>query len=225
MSTYDAFELAGDQSERAALLALSQRLEHAAPGPALAPLPPALRARTLAAVAEAAGDPGTAGQAPAPAPQRARRALPGWLRPRILVPAASLAAAAVLAAVLITDGGPAGTLEARTALTGSGGKAAVEVRELGIGRTVDLKSDSLPILPKGEYYEVWFVGPGDSPSSPNRISAGTFHPNPEGQSNVKLKAAVNPKLFPVMQVTSEPGDGDPRATGPVVLDKRLPLQN
>ncbi len=30
-------------------------------------------------------------------------------------------------------------------------------------------------------------------------------------------AAVDPALYPVVSVTAEPGDGDPRATGPEVL--------
>ncbi len=34
---------------------------------------------------------------------------------------------------------------------------------------------------------------------------------------MRLAAAVDPTLFPIVEVTAEPGDGDPRATGPVVL--------
>lgn len=71
---------------------------------------------------------------------------------------------------------------------------------------------------------MWFVGPGDSRKRPNRISAGTFHPDEKGGSDVELKAAVDPKLYTRMEVTSEPGDGDPRANGRVVLQGRLPLK-
>ncbi len=52
--------------------------------------------------------------------------------------------------------------------------------ETGIGRVIEFRSDDLAILPKGEYYELWFVGPGDSRRKSNRISAGTFHPDPRG---------------------------------------------
>jgi len=62
-------------------------------------------------------------------------------------------------------------------------------------------------------YELWFVGPGDRPGAPNRISAGTFHPDPEGRSRVVFHAAVNPRNYPGLAVTREPGDGDPDPTG------------
>ena len=94
------------------------------------------------------------------------------------------------------------------------------MRKTGIGRVIAFRSDSLPILPKGDYYELWFVGPGDSPARPNRISAGTFHPDEQGRSRVRFAAAVDPALYPVLSVTAEPGDGDPRATGPEVLRSR-----
>jgi anti-sigma-K factor RskA len=99
-------------------------------------------------------------------------------------------------------------------------RGPVEVRKTGIGRVIAFESDSLPILPKGEYYELWFVGPGDAPGRPNRISAGTFHPDERGRSHVRFAAAVDPAKYRVLSVTAEPGDGDPRATGPEVLRSR-----
>ena len=57
------------------------------------------------------------------------------------------------------------------------------------------------------------VVPGDRPGAPNRISAGTFHPDPEGRSRVIFHAAVNPRNYPGLAVTREPGDGDPDPTG------------
>ena len=118
-------------------------------------------------------------------------------------------------------GGPAGELELRAVLgSPNGAEATVEVRKTGIGRVIQLQTDELPILPKGDYYELWFVGPGDTPARPNRISAGTFHPDENGRSDVTFAAAVDPALFPVLSVTAEPGDGDPRPTGPEVLRSR-----
>ena len=93
----------------------------------------------------------------------------------------------------------------------------VRVQMTGIGRLISFRSDELPILPTGEYYELWFVGPGDSPETPNRISAGTFHPNERGRSRVEFTAAVDPAKFPILSVTAEPGDGNPARTGPEVL--------
>jgi anti-sigma-K factor RskA len=116
-------------------------------------------------------------------------------------------------------GGEPGVLEIQALLQAPSGPAAasVEVRKTGIGRVIELESDSLPILPKGEYYELWFVGPGDRPGRPNRISAGTFHPDEDGRSLVTFAAAIDPALYPTLSVTAEPGDGDPRPTGPEVL--------
>lgn len=90
------------------------------------------------------------------------------------------------------------------------------VTATGIGRVVDLETDELPILPTGEYYELWFVGPGDTAENPDRISAGTFHPDADGNVGVRFAAAVDPSLYPTVEITAEPGDGDPAATGPIV---------
>ena len=224
MSGRDAYEMAGDPQERAALEDLSRRLERAGDSE-LEPLPPDLRARTLAAVERAAHEHAPATAEPrAPRRGRPRRRRSRWLAPGALAGGLVIAAAAVVAAVLIASGGPKGELEAETTLAGTGGTASVEVGEIGVGRTVDLDSRSLRILPKGEYYEVWFVAPDDSRRRPKRISAGTFHPNAEGRTDVRLNAAVNPALYPMMEVTAERGDGNPRASGRVVLRRRLPLK-
>ena len=105
------------------------------------------------------------------------------------------------------------TLEAPS----SGGTGNAKGGETGIDRVIEFRTDELPILPKGEFYELWFVGSGDTLEQPNRISAGTFHPDAEGRSHVTLAAAVDPAVYPVLSVTAEPGDGDPRRTGPEVL--------
>ena len=129
------------------------------------------------------------------------------------------AAAAAALAVLLPSGGDPRALELETVLRAQSGtpRASVEVRRTGIGRVITFRSDSLPILPKGRYYELWFVGPGDAPAHPNRISAGTFHPDEHGRSHVRFAAAVDPARYPVLAVTAEPGDGDPRANGAEVL--------
>ena len=101
--------------------------------------------------------------------------------------------------------------------------AEVSGTAVGIGRIVRLETDDLPILPAGELYEVWFVGPGDSPTRPNRISAGTFHPDATGRSEVALTAAVDPARYPVIAVTAEPGDGDPAPSGVEVLRAEVAL--
>ncbi len=149
---------------------------------------------------------------------------PVWSRRPRLLAVAAVAAVAALAFVGVTRfSGGAGTVELETALSAPAGgteRASVEVRKTGIGRVIRFDSEDLAILPKGDYYELWFVGPGDTPARPNRISAGTFHPDEDGRSHVRFAAAVDPAKYPVLSVTAEPGDGDPRPTGPEVLRSR-----
>jgi Anti-sigma-K factor rskA, C-terminal len=130
-----------------------------------------LKGKVLLAVEQAA-----TGQAPAPRPRR---------RPvRFALAAGALAAAVAVLTLALQPGGPAGQLELQAVLgSPNGAEATVEVRKTGIGRVIELQTDELPILPKGDYYELWFVGPGDTPARPNRTSAGTFHPDENGRSD------------------------------------------
>jgi anti-sigma-K factor RskA len=175
--------------------------------PPVAP-PASLEAHVRDAVARDTG-----AREPATTRLRVRRRRP------VLAFAGVAVAAAALAVLLGGRPEPAGKPELATVLRAPAGQAvaAVEVRKTGIGRVVSFRSETLPILPKGEYYELWFVGPGDRPGRPNRISAGTFHPDEDGRSVVRFAAAVDPARYPTLSVTAEPGDGDPRATGPEVL--------
>lgn len=180
--------------------------------------PPAERIAALrhAADARVTPTPQTLGQHPR---RRWRQALP------VLAASAAATLAFAAGAVGFSDDGKdnellaGGVVEFDVTMRSPGGKqtaAATGVRT-GIGRTVRLRTDDLPILPTGELYELWFVGPGDTPGTPNRISAGTFHPDEQGRSRVDLTAAVDPERYPVITITAEPGDGDPSPTGPVVL--------
>ena len=173
--------------------------------------PASLEHRVLAAVRGAEA-------APAPAPTTSWNfGLRRRMRP--LAGASAAVAAALVAALVFWGGNGNGVLELEAVMQAPVGaaQASLEVPKTGIGRVVSFRSDTLPILPKGEYYEIWFVGPGDRPTRPNRISAGTFHPDEKGRSYVTFAAAVDPALYPIVSVTAEPGDGDPRATGPEVL--------
>lgn len=182
--------------------------------------PPAdLEQRTLNAVrATAEGDPGRFEAAGA----RPRVRQPRWSWPRRLA-LVSTAAAALAVGVLggiLLDGDPGlpGTRELEATLTSpSGATATATVQLTGVGRVIDFRTDEVPILPKGEYYELWFVGPGDRRGAPNRISAGTFHPDEDGRSNVRFAAAVDPARYPRLAVTAEPADGNPRPSRPDVL--------
>ncbi|HST38575.1 MAG TPA: anti-sigma factor [Conexibacter sp.] len=214
-----------------ALRADDDARDGAAAGPDPARLAVFRRAAEAKAAARSAapashGAPGAPDRAPTPGGDAAPRRRFRLPRLRIALPATAAALALVAAGLLAggaldggDDGAPRGTLEyaGAIALPSGADGGELEIREIGIGRTVDLRTDRLPLLPRGDYYEVWFVGPGDRPGRPNRISAGTFHPDAAGRSDVQLKAAVNPALLPEVEITAEPGDGDPRPTGPVVM--------
>jgi anti-sigma-K factor RskA len=202
-------ECAGCREELGELERAAAILQAAAP--AAEPWP-GLEGRVLLAVERAAG-----AEQRRPASRRQRR-----LRLPLAFAGAGAAIAAAIVVVFLNVGGPSGSLELEAVLRARSGsaQASVEVRKTGIGRVITFRSESLPILPKNEYYELWFVGPGDRPSRPNRISAGTFHPDAAGRSHVRFAAAVDPAKYPVLSVTAEPGDGDPRATGAEVLRSR-----
>ena len=217
----------------------SCRDEAAALGPAIDGLelmperqdpPPDLRSKVLAAVADAASEderiaaPERRAEAASPRATERRR----WQLPRLAF-AGLAGAAALIAAFLIgsnvgddaTTTPERGTVELAANLQtpeGGGDEGRLVVREFESGRRISFESDALPILPKGQFYELWFVGAGDSPSSPNRISAGTFHPNQKGISDVILHAAVDPSLFPTVEITSEPDATDPAVSGPIVAE-------
>lgn len=199
--------------------------------PAFAP-PADLDQKVLAAVARAAEEDARAARPAAQRTVRPARSFRGWFVPRRgtgLALALGLVVAIAVAVALPRagdDGGlpvPAGEPELMAELVSSGRPgqtATARVDMLGTGRVVSFNSDDLPILPKGEYYELWFVAPGDTRDDPDRISAGTFHPDEEGRSRVRFHAAVDPKRYPVLSVTAEPGDGDPRPSGEEVLRSR-----
>lgn len=166
---------------------------------------------------------------PAPTSIAARRRP---ARGRVLAAAAValvvFAAGALIGAVARGGDGGADTVGGDTAAgvvefdgplrTPDGGVGAdLVVRRVDTGRNVTIESDRLPILPTGEFYELWFVGPDDTLSQPDRISAGTFHPDEDGRSSVRFSGAFDPARYPGISVTAEPGDGNPARTGPEVL--------
>jgi len=165
--------------------------EAAASGP-----PPELKARTLARVK---------GESPA-------RFGYGW---KLWVPmAAALLVAAVLGAGLlrtITDDSSPGVQLAATSLAPDA-SGEVQVEEVGENLQVKLEVQGLPKLKEGEYYEMWYYAEDGS-----RISCGTFRVGPEGRTTVNLTAPATAKRYPEIEVTREPDDGDPVASGYEVL--------
>jgi anti-sigma-K factor RskA len=177
-------------------------------------MPPGLEAATLGTIERGASENGAP---PAPSKHRLLRPL------RVAFAGAAVAAAVAIGAFVVLsqlDEPGRSRIELEAVLVPPAGgiaRATVVVEKTGIGREISFRSDDLPILPRGEYYELWFVGPGDTRRRPNRISAGTFHPDEQGRSVVELTAAVDPALYPILSVTAEPADGNPERTGPEVL--------
>jgi len=106
-------------------------------------------------------------------------------------------------------------------LTGPGG-ASVDLDGAAApeGRIVTLRSDSLPVLPYEQYYELWFL---TEEGGSTWVSAGTFHPDEEGNTVVVLHAAVNPAVVTEVRITREPRDGNPAPSGDVVASGQVDL--
>ncbi|MBC7517440.1 MAG: anti-sigma factor [Microbacteriaceae bacterium] len=185
----------------------------------------------IRALAAARADRTSSGGSFSPTAEIVRAVLP--LRSRrtaqVLAIAASLAAGFAIGSQVesvVIGNARAGITEFDQSIAdASGGSVTVEGCLAGIGRIIDLSSSDLPILPKGRFYEVWFVGPGDTPQSQNRISAGTFHPDQAGKTRVVLTAAVDPRLYPTIVITAEPGDGNPAPSSTEVLRGQLKIIN
>lgn len=159
--------------------------------------------------------------------RRSERA-PGNMSRRLLTAAAAVVLLAVggVAGVAIDRSGSEqeqnllarGTAEFEATLMGDGVEVEIDGAKAPEGRIVTLRSPSLPVLPVGEFYELWFLdGQGE------RISAGTFHPDTQGDTVVVLHAAVDPQLAGDIEITHESSDGNPEPSGDVVAQGSVRL--
>jgi anti-sigma-K factor RskA len=136
----------------------------------------------------------------------------GW---KLWVPAAAaLLVAGVLGIGLfaaITGGSSSGVpLTATAAAPGASGELRGE--KVGENLRVELEVEGLPELREHEYYEMWYAT-----EDGERISCGTFRAQPEGRTTVNLTAPALATSYPVIEVTREPDDGDPAASGKKIL--------
>ena len=184
--------------DAAELEGLPQLLARAAPP---FDVPAGLEARVLGALVN--GD------------HRPRRRVRRW--PRLAFAGAATLAAAAALAIAVLGGGPAGDRLTLRSTRGEAVDVTATVRVTPVGREVTLDMRRLRDPRPDGLYELWFVAPGDTRRRPNRVSAGTFHPDEAGRGTVRLLAAADPKRFPELSVTLEPADGNPRRTGPEVL--------
>ncbi|MGH3145572.1 MAG: anti-sigma factor [Rubrobacter sp.] len=132
--------------------------------------------------------------------------------------AAALLVVAVLGVGLfraVTDvSSPGLPLSATTLAPNAGGEVRVE--KVGENLQVTLEVWRMPELEGDQYYEMWYYA-----EDGGRISCGTFRLRPEDHTTVNLTAPAIAAEYPEIEVTREPGDGDPRPSGEAVLEGSL----
>jgi anti-sigma-K factor RskA len=96
----------------------------------------------------------------------------------------------------------------------AGGQARVE--QEGENFQVELEVWKMPELEEDEYYEMWYYA-----EDGDRISCGTFRIGPEGRTSVNLTAPATARDYPEIEITREPDDGNPEASGEEVLEGKL----
>jgi hypothetical protein len=129
--------------------------------------------------------------------------------------AAALLVVAVLGIGLLqvlTSGSSTRVPLAATALAPEAG-GRVQVEEVGRNFRVDLEVWGMPELKEGEYYEMWYYA-----EDGGRISCGTFRAGPDDQTTVNLTAPVTAGEYPEIEITREPDDGNPKASGEEILE-------
>ena len=132
--------------------------------------------------------------------------------------AASLLVAAVIGVGLyqstVRDSSAGVPLTTTALAPGAGGAVRGEV--VGENIQVDLEVWGLPELRRDEYYEMWYYAEGDG-----RISCGTFRTGPGGKASVDLTAPASATNYQEIEITREPDDGDPKASGEEILEGSL----
>ena len=135
----------------------------------------------------------------------------------------SAAAALLVVAVVgigllqvLTGGSSTGVPLTATALAPDDAGGEVQVEEVGQNLRVDLEVWGMPELKEGEYYEMWYYA-----DDGGRLSCGTFRVGSDGQAAVNLTAPVTAGDYPEIEITREPDDGNPEASGEEVLEGSL----
>lgn len=203
--------------EVAELAPVRLQLDRGMPAP---PLPAHVARRAFDAV-ERAADEDTPAPASGERPEVVRH--PARRRRISAAAAAAVAGVAALVAGLFLTAGDDGPRAREVALVAAGGHQGEGVARLhrdDQGVVVELAVSGLPVPAEGSFYECWYVADDDSPAAQNRVTAGTFTVTGQGTTEVRMITAADYEHFPTIEVTLEPGDGDPRSTGPAVLRSR-----
>jgi anti-sigma factor RsiW len=74
----------------------------------------------------------------------------------------------------------------------------------------------LPEPGSGQFYQCWWVGPGNGPGHPRLVSAGTFTVRPSRTATVQLWTAADPDDFSTIEITLDSA-AQPGQPGHVVL--------
>ena len=177
--------------------------------------PPGLQARTLASVAAAAAASTAAADAAARQSEKHSR----WrgLNVRMLALAAAVVIAAGVGVALALPRSPSAetyTMALHSPASHASGQAIA--MHTDSGWSIQLTVAHLPSLGQGQFYECWWVGPGNRPGHPALVSAGTFVVGSSGTATAHMWAAADPDDFKSMEITTET-TADPGQPGQVVL--------
>jgi hypothetical protein len=94
------------------------------------------------------------------------------------------------------------------------------VRQASSGYSVQLTVAHLPKLGPGQFYQCWWVGPGNRPGHPRLVSAGTFTVGTTGTASVQMWTAADPDDFPTVEITLDSA-ARPGQPGQAVLSGRV----
>jgi anti-sigma-K factor RskA len=181
---------------------VAQALAH--PPPEIEP-PPDLQARTLARVAQAARGAGRNGR------------WRSWSTRMLVLAASVIVAAGTTIGLLLSGGTPAETYAlALHSGTGLSASASGTTRQADGGWSVQLTALHLPEPGPGQFYQCWWVGPGNRPGNPSLVSAGTFTVGPSGTASIQMWTAADPDDFPEVEITLDSA-AQPGQPGRVVL--------
>jgi anti-sigma-K factor RskA len=115
---------------------------------------------------------------------------------------------------IIGDSPNAVPLTATTVAPEAGGQ--VQVEQEGENFQVELEVWKMPELEQDEYYEMWYYA-----EDGDRISCGAFRTGPQGRTTVNLTAPATARDYPEIEITREPDDGNPEASGEQILEGKL----
>jgi anti-sigma-K factor RskA len=145
-----------------------------------------------------------------------------WGTPLLVRPAIALAMAIALVVLgaaggaLLTGGrdGAAPGQEVALAPVGDGPRGARGDARLA-SATMHLTVSGLPRVGGGEFYEVWMLR-----DPAHLVALGSFRVGTDGRARVDLPVTASARRFPVLDISREPGDGDPAHSGHSVLRSR-----